>query len=52
MWNKLLICLSMADIFNGALLSRDDTEINHPNIILMLVNNLVSRALKSAYHLI
>ncbi|CAO1308318.1 unnamed protein product [Diamesa serratosioi] len=40
MWTKIFICLLMADIFNGALLSRDSIEINHPNIILMLVNNL------------
>lgn len=52
MWNKLIICLLMADTFNGALFSRDSIEIIHPNIILMLVNNLVSRALNSAYHLI
>lgn len=45
MWNKLIICLLMADSFNGALLSHDNREVNHPNIILMLVNNLVSRAL-------
>lgn len=40
----------MADTINGALFTRDSIEINHPNIILMLVNNLVSRALKSTYH--
>ena len=42
MWIKLSVCLLMADIFMCALLSRDSTQIIQPNIILMVVNNLVS----------